>query len=84
LTKTSFVLCLVGGIIPVFPYFLAAGTSALAGSALASVAGLFILGLISSLITGLNWLWGSSRQILFGVAAAAVTFGIGMLISHFS
>ena len=81
---TSFVLCLVGGILPVFPYFLLSGTAALEGSALASVVGLFILGLISSLITGLNWVWGSARQILFGVAAAAVTFGIGMLISRFS
>lgn len=77
---TSFVLCLVGGIIPVFPYFFWQGTEGLVASALFSAAGLFILGFISSLITGLNWVWGGSRQILFGVAAAAVTYGIGHLI----
>lgn len=77
---TSFVLCLVGGIIPVAPYFFWTGTEGLMASALASAVGLFVLGFISSLITGLNWVWGGSRQILFGVAAAAVTYGIGHLI----
>lgn len=77
---TSFILCLVGGIIPVFPYFFWTGFEGLLASALFSVAGLFVLGFISSMITGLNWVWGSARQILFGVAAAAVTYGIGHLI----
>ncbi|MEI8095663.1 MAG: VIT1/CCC1 transporter family protein [Spirochaetales bacterium] len=79
---TSFVLCLVGGILPVFPYFLWTGPTAVLASALSSVVGLFVLGFISSLITGLNWVWGAARQILFGVAAAAVTYGIGMLIGR--
>jgi len=77
---TSFVLCLVGGIIPVFPYFLWHGVDGVVASAISSAVGLFALGFISSLITGLNWLWGGVRQILFGVAAAAVTYGIGHLI----
>ena len=77
---TSFVLCLIGGIIPVFPYFLWHGTDGVLASALFSAAGLFGLGFISSLITGMNWVWGGVRQILFGVAAAAVTYGIGHLI----
>jgi 1,4-alpha-glucan branching enzyme len=41
-----------------------------------------VLGFISSIITGLNWVWGSARQIIFGLAAAAITFGIGMLIGR--
>ncbi len=77
---TSFVLCLVGGIIPVFPYFFWHGTGGVLASAVSSAVGLFILGLISSMITGLNWVWGGVRQILFGVAAAAITYGIGHLI----
>jgi len=77
---TSFVLCIVGGIIPVFPYFLWHGVEGVVASAIASAVGLFALGFISSLITGLNWVWGGARQILFGVAAAAVTYGIGHLI----
>jgi VIT1/CCC1 family predicted Fe2+/Mn2+ transporter len=27
-----------------------------------------------------NWLWSGFRQILFGLAAASVTYGIGALI----
>jgi len=77
---TSFVLCLVGGIIPVFPYFFWHGLDGVVASALFSAAGLFALGFISSMITGLNWVWGGARQILFGIAAAAVTYGIGHLI----
>ncbi len=77
---TSFILCMVGGIIPVFPYFFWHGVEGVLASGLASAAGLFILGLISSMITGMNWVWGGVRQILFGVAAAAVTYGIGHLI----
>jgi len=77
---TSFVLCVVGGIIPVFPYFFWHGFEGVLASSLSSAVGLFILGLISSMITGMNWVWGGTRQILFGVAAAAVTYGIGHLI----
>lgn len=77
---TSFILCVVGGIIPVFPYFFWQGVEGVLMSALFSTLGLFALGFISSMITGLNWVWGSTRQILFGVAAAAVTYGIGHLI----
>jgi len=77
---TSFVLCLVGGIIPVFPYFFWPGIDGVIASSISSAVGLFVLGFISSLITGLNWVWGGVRQILFGVAAAAVTYGIGHLI----
>lgn len=77
---TSFFLCLIGGIVPVLPYVFWQGGAGLVASTLFSVAGLFVLGFISSLITGLNWIWGSLRQILFGTAAAAVTYGIGHLI----
>jgi vacuolar iron transporter family protein len=45
-----------------------------------SVIGLFIIGSAITLFTGRS-IWSSGfRQILFGLAAAAVTFGIGKLI----
>jgi VIT1/CCC1 family predicted Fe2+/Mn2+ transporter len=77
---TSFVLCLVGGIIPVWPYFFWHGAEGVLISSISSAVGLFILGFISSIITGLNWVWGGVRQIIFGVAAAAITYGIGHLV----
>ena len=80
---TSFVLCIVGGIIPVWPYFFWHGAEGVLVSSVSSAVGLFVLGFISSIITGLNWAWGGVRQILFGVAAAAVTYGIGHLVGAF-
>lgn len=77
---TSFVLCIVGGIVPVWPYFFWHGPEGVIASSISSAVGLFVLGFISSIITGLNWVWGGIRQILFGVAAAAVTYGIGHLV----
>lgn len=77
---TSFILCIVGGIIPVWPYFFWHGLEGVLASSISSAAGLFVLGFISSIITGLNWVWGGFRQIVFGVAAAAVTYGIGHLV----
>jgi len=77
---TSFILCIVGGIIPVWPYFFWHGLEGVLASSISSAAGLFVLGFISSIITGLNWVWGGFRQIVFGVAAAVVTYGIGHLV----
>lgn len=76
---TSFFLCIVGGIIPVIPYIIFSGTNGLIASAAASAVGLFILGVLSAFVTGSNMARSGVRQILFGLAAAAVTFGIGKL-----
>jgi VIT1/CCC1 family predicted Fe2+/Mn2+ transporter len=45
-----------------------------------SAAGLFIIGSAITLFTGRNVWYSGFRQVLFGLAAAAVTFGIGRLI----
>jgi VIT1/CCC1 family predicted Fe2+/Mn2+ transporter len=45
-----------------------------------SAAGLFIIGAAITLFTGRNVWFSGFRQVLFGLAAAAVTFGIGRLI----
>jgi VIT1/CCC1 family predicted Fe2+/Mn2+ transporter len=45
-----------------------------------SAIGLFVIGSAITLFTGRS-IWSSGmRQVLFGLAAAAVTFGIGKLI----
>lgn len=77
---TSFFLFCIGALFPVVPYFFFSGWQGVAASAAVSTLGLFALGLLSSLMTGVNWLWSGFRQILFGLAAATVTYGIGALI----
>jgi VIT1/CCC1 family predicted Fe2+/Mn2+ transporter len=77
---TSFLLFAVGAILPVLPYFFLSGTPALALSAGLSTAGLFVIGAAITLFTGRSVLYSGTRQILFGLVAAAVTFGVGKLI----
>ncbi len=62
------------------PLAIATGTGAVAASIVASVLALFAIGAGITLITGRHPLASGLRQVLFGVAAAAVTFGIGRLV----
>jgi len=76
----SFILFSVGAVIPVLPFMFLSGTQAIVVSVSASAVGLFIIGGAITLFTGKN-IWRSGfRQVIFGLAAAAITFGIGKLI----
>lgn len=76
----SFFLFAIGAIIPVIPFFFLEGLRAIITSTLLSALGLFIIGAAITLFTGKS-IWSSGfRQVIFGLAAAAVTFGIGKLI----
>jgi VIT1/CCC1 family predicted Fe2+/Mn2+ transporter len=77
---TSFFLFAIGAIIPVIPYVFLNGTTAVTVSMLSSGIGLFVIGAGITLFTGRNVMYSGIRQVLFGLAAAVVTFGIGRLI----
>ena len=77
---TSFFLFAVGAILPVIPFFVTGGMHAILISVGLSAAGLFIIGAAITLFTGRSVWFSGFRQVLFGLAAAAVTFGIGKLI----
>jgi VIT1/CCC1 family predicted Fe2+/Mn2+ transporter len=64
----------------VAPYFALAGTPALAVSLAASGAALFLIGAGTTLFTGRGIWFSGVRQLVVGLAAAGVTFGIGRLI----
>lgn len=76
----SFVLFAIGAIVPVVPFVLLGGLAAVAWSVAFSALGLFGLGAAITLFTGRPWWRSGLRQVLFGLAAAALTFGIGRLI----
>jgi vacuolar iron transporter family protein len=67
----------VGAIIPLLPYLL--GATTLAISAVLAVVALFTAGAVSSRFTSRGLVFAGVRQLLVGVFAAAVTFGIGAL-----
>lgn len=77
---TSFFLFAAGAIIPVFPYLFLTGPTGIMVSGLLSALGLFAIGAAITLMTGRNALTSGLRQVAFGLAAAAITFGIGTLI----
>jgi VIT1/CCC1 family predicted Fe2+/Mn2+ transporter len=77
---TSFLLFSVGAIIPVFPFFFLSGFNAVILSTVVSSIGLFIIGAAITLFTGKSIWFSGMRQVVFGLTAAAITYGIGSLI----
>ncbi len=76
----SFILFAIGAVIPVFPFFFTSGTTAIIISVICSAAGLFLIGSAITLFTGKSIWYSGFRQVIFGLIAAAITFGIGKLI----
>jgi vacuolar iron transporter family protein len=77
---SSFVLFAFGAIIPVIPFFFVGGMQAVLLSTLLSAVGLFTIGAAITLFTGKSVWFSGFRQVLFGLIAAAITFGVGKLI----
>jgi VIT1/CCC1 family predicted Fe2+/Mn2+ transporter len=77
---TSFMLFTVGAAIPVLPFVFGSGWIAVLASVLFSILGLFIVGLGITLTTGASLLKSGGRQVLLGLAAASITFGLGWLV----
>jgi VIT1/CCC1 family predicted Fe2+/Mn2+ transporter len=76
----SFILFAIGAILPVIPFMFSSGQNAILMSLSFSFFGLFVIGASITLFTGKGVLYSGIRQVLFGLAAAAVTYGIGRLI----
>jgi VIT1/CCC1 family predicted Fe2+/Mn2+ transporter len=77
---TSFLLFAAGAIIPVAPFAFGGGLAIVAISLALSAVGLFLIGAGITLTTGVPLLKAGGRQVLFGLAAAAITFGLGKLV----
>ena len=76
----SFILFAIGAILPVIPFMFLSGSEAIWLSLGFSVIGLFGIGGSITLFTGKSVLFSGFRQVLFGLVAAAITYGIGRLI----
>ncbi len=79
---SSFLLFAIGAIIPIIPYFVTSGTAALVASICCAAVGLFAIGALITLLTGRSVLFSGTRQLVFGLLAAGVTFGLGRLIGN--
>jgi vacuolar iron transporter family protein len=79
---TSFFLFALGAIVPVSPFFFASGAGAVVASIIVSAAALMLVGAAITVVTGSSVLRTGGRQVLLGMFAAAVTFGLGALVGH--
>ena len=77
---TSFFLFAGGAIIPLFPYIFINGTIAIWISLALGALALFLTGAAITLLTGKNALVSGLRQVLIGLVAAGLVFGVGKLI----
>ncbi|MEV0344256.1 VIT1/CCC1 transporter family protein [Nonomuraea sp. NPDC050680] len=75
---SSFLSFGVGALLPLAPYLV--GVTSLWVSAVISCLALFGAGALVSTVTARSWLYSGLRQLIVGVVAAGLTFGLGNLI----
>ncbi len=75
---SSFLAFALGALIPLLPYFF--GVTVLWPSAVLSMIGLFGAGALVSRVTARSWWFSGLRQLVVGVLAAAVTYGVGTVV----
>ena len=78
----SFVLFSAGAVLPVLPFLFSGSYLAVGASAALSALGLLAVGSAITLLTGRSAWYSGLRQVALGLAAAAVTFGIGTLVGN--
>ncbi|MDL5363228.1 VIT1/CCC1 transporter family protein [Halalkalicoccus sp. NIPERK01] len=76
----SFILFALGAIVPVIPFFAFTGLTAVGASLLLSAIALFVVGAAITVLTGRSVLYSGTRQVVIGLAAAGLTYGVGTLI----
>jgi VIT1/CCC1 family predicted Fe2+/Mn2+ transporter len=76
----SFLSFAVGALVPVLPYLITDGAPAFAAALVLSLLSLFAVGAGVSLLTGRSTLYSGLRQVAIGAVAAAVTYGVGVVI----
>lgn len=76
----SFLLFSLGAIVPVAPFVFASGPAAVIASLAVGTLALFLTGAAITLLTGRSVAYSGGRQVLFGLLAAAFTFGVGRLV----
>ncbi|HET6874018.1 MAG TPA: VIT1/CCC1 transporter family protein [Acidimicrobiales bacterium] len=77
---SSFVAFTVGALLPLFPWFFAAGTTAVVASIIIGVVAALLLGGFIGAMAGRSVSGTAMRQLAVAILAAGVTFGVGHLL----
>lgn len=76
--SSSFAAFTIGAIVPLAPYLL--GAQSLLPAIVVAALGLFGAGSLVARVTSRPWWFTGLRQLIFGMAAAGLTWGIGSLV----
>lgn len=71
----------VGAAVPVLPYLFVGGTTALVISFVISTLAHFGVGAAKVVVTGRTWWKSGMEMMVIGLAEAAITYGIGLLVA---
>mgnify|MGYP000556574367 FL=1 len=77
---TSFALFCSGAIFPIAPFLWLRHGGGIAASLALSLAALALIGAVTSLFNGRGPWFSALRQVVFGAAAAVVTYGVGRVL----
>ncbi len=75
---SSFLAFAVGAVTPVLPYLL--GATTLWPAIILTMLALFACGAVVTQVTSRAWWYGGLRMMLLGAGAAAITYGVGLLV----
>ena len=75
---SSFVAFVIGALVPLLPYLLGAQT--LLWSLILTAIALFAAGTAVSAFTTRGWAFSGTRQLALGAFAAAVSYGVGLIV----
>jgi VIT1/CCC1 family predicted Fe2+/Mn2+ transporter len=77
---SSFAMFSLGAIVPLLPFLLTSGRTAIAVSSGLSAVTLFAVGGAMTVLTGRGVLLSGARMLAIGAVAAAITYGVGTLL----
>jgi len=77
---SSFVAFVIGGLLPLMPWFFTGGTTAVVASIVLGLCGAIVVGALLARFTDRPWPMAVARQVLITAGAAAVTYGIGAAV----
>lgn len=70
---------LVGGVVPLIPFFFVSGLWAIIAAAVVSIVAHFAVGAAKSLVTARNWFSSGIEMTMAGVIVGVVAYGLGWL-----
>ena len=77
---SSFVMFSIGALVPLLPFLITSGKTAIVESASLSAVTLFGVGGAMTILTGRGVLLSGARMLGIGAVAAAITYGVGSLV----